>query len=189
MSLVVLAIRLALFFIVTHTHILSHALSHTHTHIHTHALSLSLSHTHTHTITQEVGSGTRVPVLLQKYLDKLFTLSSVRNYRSPTRHWRLTFRVGDHRLATWSPKKEKKNLRRCDSFAKEGGRIEKLAGVLFLPFFRFASIEYETRIAKLPHACEVQPVESCVAGAFHACCRKIENKKTKWHHVMIHNLN
>ena len=76
-------------------------------------------------------------------------------------------------------KKRKKNSRRCDSFAKEGGRIGKLAGALFLPFFRFASIEYETRIAKLPHACEVQPVESCVAGAFHACCRKIENKKTK----------
>ena len=126
-----------------------------------------------HNLRKSANRNAQISVLHSAYV------LSVRNYRSPTRHWRVTFRVGDHRLATWSPKKEKKNSRRCDTFAKEGGRIGKLAGALFLPFFRFTSIEYETRIAKLPHACEVQPVESCVAGAFHACCRKIENKKTK----------
>ena len=39
-------------------------------------------------------------------------LASVRNYRSPSRHWRLTFRVGDNQLATWSPKKKMKERKR-----------------------------------------------------------------------------
>ena len=48
---------------------------------------------------------------------------SVRNYRSPTRHWRLTFRVGDHQLATWSPKKKKNEKSSSrESFAKKAGR-------------------------------------------------------------------
>ena len=37
---------------------------------------------------------------------------SVRNYRSPSRHWRLSFRVGDYQLATWSPKKKKKEKKK-----------------------------------------------------------------------------
>ena len=55
--------------------------------------------------------------------------SSVRNYRSPSRHWRLTFRVGDNQLATWSPKikkkrqkKEKEKSSSRESFAKKAGR-------------------------------------------------------------------
>ena len=53
---------------------------------------------------------------------------SVRNYRSPTRHWRLTFRVGDHQLATWSPKKKKEKekkwkIEQSRIFRKEGGQI------------------------------------------------------------------
>ena len=53
---------------------------------------------------------------------------SVRNYRLPSRHWRLTFRVGDDQLATWSPKKKKKKERKKknsssrESFAKKAGR-------------------------------------------------------------------
>ena len=77
---------------------------------------------------------------------------SVRNYRSPGRHWRLTFRVGDHQLATWSPKKKKKKEK------KENRAVANLSQrrradrerAFFLPFFRFGLIENETRIAKLP---------------------------------------
>ena len=139
------------------------------------------------------GFDVRIKSHLLDYRSKELTLtrmSSPRTCRLKHIHQCSKLPVANSPLATnfsrWRPptcdlvaKKRKKKSRRCDSFAKEGGRIGKLAGALFLPFFPFASIEYETRIAKLPHACEVQPVESCVAGAFHACCRKIENKKTK----------
>ena len=82
-------------------------------------------------------------------------LTSVRNYRSPTRQWRLTFRVGDHQLATWSPKK-KKNKKKMKNRAVANLSQRRRADrerAFFLPFFRFRGfglIENETRIAKLP---------------------------------------
>ena len=80
---------------------------------------------------------------------------SVRNYRSPTRHWRLTFRVGDHQLATWSPKKkkEKKKMKNRAVAKLSQRRRADRERAFFLPFFRFRGfglIENETRIAKLP---------------------------------------
>ena len=73
-----------------------------------------------------------------------FTNFSVRNYRSPTRHWRLTFRVGDHQLATWSPKKKKEKKKNeksssRESFVKKAGRsgASVLSFILPLPRLRF----------------------------------------------------
>ena len=119
----------------------------------------------------------------------------VRNYRSPSRHWRLTFRVGDHQLVTWSPKKTKKRKRKRKT-KKETRAVANLSQrrradrerAFFLLFFRFGLIENETRIAKLPPVTRMQgaTVQSYVAGAFHTCGRKIE-KETKRHDVIIHN--
>ena len=89
--------------------------------------------------------------------------TSVRNYRSPTRHWRLTFRVGDHQLATWSPKKKRKMKNRAVANLSQRRRADR-ERAFFLPLFRFgliresviplppSLIENETRIAKLPPA-------------------------------------
>ena len=66
---------------------------------------------------------------------------SVRNYRSPTRHWRLTFRVGDHQLATWSPKKNKKKngKNRAVANLSQRRRADR-ERAFFLPLFRFGLI-------------------------------------------------
>ena len=72
--------------------------------------------------------------------------SSVRNDRSPSRHWRLTFRVGDDQLATWSQKKKKKKRNLIEqsssreSFAKKAGR----SGASILRFDRERNTDRET---------------------------------------------
>ena len=81
---------------------------------------------------------------------------SFRNYRSPSRHWRLTFRVGDHQLATWSPKKKKKEKEKEKNRAVANLSQRRRADrerAFFLPFFRFRGfglIKNETRTAKVP---------------------------------------
>ena len=94
-------------------------------------------------------------------------ICSVRNYRSPSRHWRLTFRVGDDQLATWSPKKKKKKkkekgnlIEQSRIFRKEGGQI----GSEHSFFHSSASVRSRTRHAlrnsHLSRACEA--LQRCV---------------------------
>ena len=55
-----------------------------------------------------------------------YNAGSVRNYRSPGRHWRLTFRVGDHQLATWSPKKKKRKKNRAVANLSQRRRADQI---------------------------------------------------------------
>ena len=121
---------------------------------------------------------------------------SVRNYRSPSRHWRLTFRVGDHQLRLGRQKKKKKRKKKKEKRAVANLSQRRRADrkrAFFLPFFRFGLIENETRIAKLPPgtrgATEQYRLQckACAAGTFHTCGCKIEKKEKKRHHVPIHN--
>ena len=115
-------------------------------------------------------------------MSELALICSVRNYRSPSRHWRLTFRVGDHQLSTWSPKKKQKEknekLEQSQFLALRRADRER---AFFLSFFRFGLIENDTQIAKLPPVTRMRgaTVQSCVAGAFHTCGRKIEKQRDK----------
>ena len=125
---------------------------------------------------------------------------SVRNYLSPSRQWRLSFRVGDHQLATWSPKKKKKKKKkknRAVANLSQRRRADR-EQAFFLPFFHFRGfglIENETRIAKLPLVTRrptrgatdrAVQCRACAACAFHTCGCKIDNKETTLHHVPIH---
>ena len=74
-------------------------------------------------------------------------LRSVRNYRSPSRHWRLTFRVGDHQLVTWSQKKKKKSQAVANLSQRRRADREQ---AFFLPFFRFGLIENEKTDRETP---------------------------------------
>ena len=121
------------------------------------------------------------------------TYYSVRNYRSPSRHWRLTFRVGDHQLRLGRQKKKKRKKEKGktssrESFAKKAGRLEAsiLSSVLPLRFDREWNTDRETPTwyARCYRAVQCR---ACAAGAFHTCGCKIEKKETKRHHVPIHN--
>ena len=119
------------------------------------------------------------------------------------RHWRLTFRVGDHQLATWSPKKKKKRkIEQSRIFRKEGGQI----GSEHSFFHSSASVwlggsgiplpprtKHGSRNSHLPrvyarcYSYRAVQCRACAAGAFHMCGCKIDNRETKLHHLPIHN--
>ena len=78
----------------------------------------------------------------------IFTCS-VRNYRSPGRHWRLTFRVGDHHLRLGRQKKKQKKEKKSssrESFAKKAGRsgASILSSIIPLRFDRERNTDRET---------------------------------------------
>ena len=58
-------------------------------------------------------------MVFSEKLLRFFTIASVRNYRSPSCHCRLTFCVGDHKKKRT---KKEKNLSSRESFAKKAGR-------------------------------------------------------------------
>ena len=102
------------------------------------------------------------------------TNHSVRNYRSPGRHWRLTFRVGDHQLATWSPKnnikmKEKKRkIEQSRIFRKEGGQIGNEHSFFRSSASVWSRTKHGSRSSRLFRVCEV--LQSSTVQSLHSRC-------------------
>ena len=86
-------------------------------------------------------------------------------------------------------KKKKKKLEQSQIFRKEGGQIGSEHSFFRSSASVWSRMKHGSWNSHLSHTYEVLQCrrQSCVAGAFHMCWRKIENKETKRHHVIIHN--